>query len=501
MTVREEVVAAQSAPAEEVARRLGRRPGQRLLTYREVGLPFWDTPLRCRVLAKKDLPALDEFVLRCVDAELQTSSQIVEFLGLSDRVVESVMGRLVASGHLVPAPPDANEGLRYVLTERGRSALRDLGEVTPIERTLSLSYDGLLREYTLVDPTLRWRPRDLREDDVLEIPAFPADPPDVGPGDTAAVATAIRNVAELAEHEILSVLGLAGRRQKFFIRAVALIFESLDDGAIRVHFGVDGRPSEVHDLAFARAEGQRKLGIVGALREGRNPAEGVVADDVLAQRSDEADSHALRRATESLHERVEQLQEQMVDADDTARQQLADQISDLERRLEEAETALSRSPVRMLEVHEHAEVLSDALASAQDRLLIISPWIRAGVVDRHFLSTLEECLERGVRVSIGYGIDDGRETFDRDRAAERALAELAERYERLRLTRLGDTHAKVLLVDRQFVVVTSFNWLSFRGDPNRPFRDERGTLVAVPEEVDRIYDEYIRRMDEADAVG
>src|SRR5207247_2201371 len=153
----------------------------------------------------------------------------------------------------------------------------------------------------------------------------------VGPSDTAAVAAAARQVAELAEHEILAVLGLARRREKFFIRAVALVMESVDDGTVSVHFAIDGRPSERHDLAFARTEGQRKLGIIGTLRDGRNPAEGVVAADVLSQGSEDADEPALRRVTESLHERAAQLQEQMSGADEEAREELADQVSELER--------------------------------------------------------------------------------------------------------------------------------------------------------------------------
>jgi hypothetical protein len=339
----------------------------------------------------------------------------------------------------------------------------------------------------------------LREHDVLEIPAFPADPPDVGPSDTAAVIAVTRQTTDLAEHEILSVLDLAERRKKFFIRALALVFESVEDGEISVRFAVDGRVSEMHDLAFARAEGQRKLGIVGGLREGHNPANQVVVAEILALRSDDADASALRRATETLRERVEYLQGRLGDADEDSRQEVANQISDLERRLEEAEAALSRSPVRLLEVHEHPDVLNEALSTAQDRLLIISPWIRAAVVNRPFLAELTACLDRGVKVAIGYGIDDRREPFPQDGDAEVALAKLAQRYDQFRLTRLGDTHAKILVLDRRFVVVTSFNWLSFRGDPNRPFRDERGTLVAVPEEVDRIYADYMCRMTEAEA--
>ncbi len=38
---------------------------------------------------------------------------------------------------------------------------------------------------------------------------------------------------------------------------------------------------------------------------------------------------------------------------------------------------------------------------------------------------------------------------------------------------------------------TSFNWVSFRGDPNRTFRMEEGTLVQIPSEVDKAYKQYV----------
>ncbi|HEY6790814.1 MAG TPA: hypothetical protein VI365_26250 [Trebonia sp.] len=37
---------------------------------------------------------------------------------------------------------------------------------------------------------------------------------------------------------------------------------------------------------------------------------------------------------------------------------------------------------------------------------------------------------------------------------------------------------------------TSFNWLSFRGDSDRTYRMEEGTLVAIPGRVDKEYAHY-----------
>ena len=64
---------------------------------------------------------------------------------------------------------------------------------------------------------------------------------------------------------------------------------------------------------------------------------------------------------------------------------------------------------------------------------------------------------------------------------------------RLEVRRLGDTHAKVLIKDSDFFVITSFNWLSFRGDPSKPFREEWGTMVRDPTLVDDFYSEIVKR--------
>ena len=61
-------------------------------------------------------------------------------------------------------------------------------------------------------------------------------------------------------------------------------------------------------------------------------------------------------------------------------------------------------PVRNLYVYDHPILLQDALKAAKERLLIISPWVRAEVVDKDFLTDLEKLLSANVLVYIGHGI-------------------------------------------------------------------------------------------------
>ncbi|MFE9362846.1 phospholipase D-like domain-containing protein [Streptomyces sp. NPDC006978] len=485
---------------EETVRRLSKRPGYRLVTYREVGLPHWDVPIRCRLLKNKSLGVLDEFILRCIEAGLAVSDDVAGFLVLPVEVVDAAMGRLVLSGHIIAvAGTSKTQVVRYVLSDRGKRAAKELTDITPEERTLRMAYDGLTRKYVFVEKSMRWRPRDLRDLHILEIPAFPADPPAVSPEDTSAVASVLRRITETAQHDLLTVMTLDGKREKFFVRALALVFESVDrPEEIYVQFAIDGRVSEEHDLAFAKAEGQRKIGIVGSLRDADSVVDALLGDELIKQRADDAEVETIRRTTENFRVQLSSLEEQTEKASAEKREQLVDLATGVARRLDDAEATLKRIPVRVLEVHEHAPLLADALDTAKEQLLIISPWIRAAVIDDRFVKGVRRLLESDVAVVIGYGIDDGKFINERDRAAEKRLQRLAVEFDKFRFVRLGDTHAKILIVDHSYAVVTSFNWLSFRGDPNRPFRDERGTLITIEEEVRRLRSDYMARLEVAD---
>lgn len=146
------------------------------------------------------------------------------------------------------------------------------------------------------------------------------------------------------------------------------------------------------------------------------------------------------------------------------------------------------SQVRSVSVFEHADLLNDALESAKRRLLLVSPWVRRAVVNAEFLRKLEQRIRAGVAVTIAHGI--GEDDRGSDAGALRKLAALASRYGNFDLVRLANSHAKILIVDDVWVS-TSFNWLSFRGDPDRTYRMEEGTLVAVPDRVEKEYARYI----------
>ena len=155
--------------------------------------------------------------------------------------------------------------------------------------------------------------------------------------------------------------------------------------------------------------------------------------------------------------------------------------------------------MRWLEMYEHRPLLKQALNDSQERLMIISPWIRASSVDQEFLQQFKELLKRGVQVFIGYGLgeNDNDKKYPSDIKVEENIQKLARQYKNsFVLKRLGDTHAKILISDTKFAVTTSFNWLSFKGDRDRTFRDERGTLVSDTQKINELFDSYRSRFDD-----
>lgn len=478
--------------AHDVARRYARRrPGFTLIGYREVALPLWRLNLSVLTLARRPLPPIQEFVLRSMDAGLRSTPRIAAFLGLESRVVVACLSELLSADLIVALADNVDRDAAFALTEKGKAVVVDCQLSSPESRHYPMYYDGLLRRLVPPGAVGGVRGRDLEAMGLQEIPPFPAEAPE---GNDIELAQLV-SVQEMllgskdVPREFLEIQGIDGRRERQFKPAVALIYEATDTGQRQVAFVVDGRMSEPHEKAFAGAEGLRKLGVLEKIRSSASAFTDHVPDEVrsLALPSDEVE--LMRATTESLRQRAQEAADQLssADEDNDVADILRTELEDVRARLAEAEASFESIQVRQLEVYEHPDLLQSALADCQSRLLIVSPWIRAAVVDKKFISAVEGALKRGVEMFIGYGLGFDDSATDRDKAAEKALLDLGARYPAFRATRLGDTHAKVLIVDQKFVVVTSFNWLSFKGDRNRAFRDERGLYVTVPDTIEDVF--------------
>jgi PLD-like domain len=481
--------------SEDVARLHGKRPGFQLISYRDVALPVFKVRLKCLFLEEKAIPPIQEFVLRCVDDQLDDVETIAGFLGVRQGAVREAAVDLMRSDDLVleGQMPD-QRAHRLMLTSKGRETLKEAKTIVSQERQLPVVLDGLTRQITIEPRGNLIKPAAMKDMGLVEIAPYPRGRPELEDFTTEAVAQAVRKRRALGGN-LIAVLDVEVRERFFRADAVALVFKSSTDDSIQVGLAINGKLSEDHERAFSNAsKGDFSL-LTGSIGDAAAEIRAVVPPEIMQSLHAPIDTSDLITKRDVAAFEVAELEQQIQEADvRTDTEDLRRRLAMAEQRQAEAEALLAAIPVRGLEVHEHPTYLRKALEDSRERLLIVSPWIRGDVVDAAFVLKVEQAVQRGVDVFIGYGLDgEQHREFERDRQALHELERLAAQYSHMHLVRFGDTHAKVLVCDRSFAIVTSFNWLSFRGDPRRSFRDERGIYVGMPDFADAQFLAYEAR--------
>lgn len=446
------------------------RPGYELATFKEAGLPVYVLTLRILTLERKPLGPIDEGVLRAVQAGLATPSDIVSFLGLSANVLTPVLAGLNTTEQINYSRAVGDDAAKVTLSAKGRLTLAELAITRPQERTVRVCFDALTRKLLLVAPEQLNKPRDMREFGLIEIPAGQAKRPeveDISLQDFDRVLQQQR--AGLEDKGELLAIRRVERRELHYLGCVMLFYRNQAQRAdIDVAFWREDGPALEHETCFRTMGGPE---LVGA--------------KVLATQAADA------KLRETSVEGLDAPEEDPTEGTEATTTLPHAPTTKNPQGIPEGET------VQSILCHEHPALLRKALLSSDKRLLIISPWIRHQVVNWEFIASLEVLLRKGVVVHIGYGIDDG-EAGGRGNAvqnklpitpqAERDLGQLANKYPNFKLVYVGNTHRKALVSDDKFAVTTSFNWLSFKGDPRDRPRDEYGEVFRKKQHVDRRYD-------------
>lgn len=486
----------------EELKRYDDRPGFDLVGSREVGLPVYKVILQAITQIRKPIPPIEEYVLKAMDAGLNSEADIGGFLGLEQEILKEAMINLRMSEDIDLIAPEGSSMQVWQLTKKGKRTLEDAQTIVPEERTFDLNFDGLLRKarwYGKWENSLL-KPRDLHQREIIEIDPSPNKPPellDIKLKDVDEIISELEKKRSRDDKQDLLALKAIERRQRFFQPALALIYKAKESDEVQVAFAIDGILSPEHEACFVGSNSLKKLRISESLKESE-PSK-------LAQKafgSELITKDRLKAAEELQHKfdyakiELDTSQEQLEEADnDREKAELRQTISDREQDIESLKKQLEELTVRFLEVYDHPPRLQYAIDNSQERLMIISPWIKANVVNNKFLQAFEKMLGRGVKVFLGYGFGDEKNNKPYDIKAENKLKNLASKYDNFSLKRLGNTHAKILICDTKFAVTTSFNWLSFKGDPDRTFRDERGTLVSIPKKIDELFASYRKEFD------
>lgn len=489
----------------DVARRHYVRPGFKLIDFLQVALPVFVIPIEAIVISAKPIALVDEFILRSISEGINSLEQLSGFLGLESLFVRKRLAQLIADD-LVAYGPTGDIPAVARITTKGQEALKKAMLVSPTRESFVLHIDGITRQPLATKRGSLISAVDARAYGYTEIRAFPQDKApefeELAVMDlTAAVVK--NNRKDKSIEKVMSLVHVGTRRRKYQ-EATMLVFRAERGSEIHVEFFVDGRPHKQVTDAFARYDGVKTLHIQEqieqSLRQTRDQLQTIVPEVLTDQKSREVE--ATRVAVQPfvarvghLDSKIEQKEIAIEEATSHAEiQQLRKQVEQLQAEKAKAENELNSIDVRHLEVHEHRPLFMRSLEIAKKRLLIISPWITDRVLNNLRLRKIRALVDAGVEVYIGYGIgeeaNNRRLGMDCGEQAIKYLNELAKKKPNLHFKNLGDTHAKILLVDDKYAVAGSFNWLSFEGDRRRNFREEMSLQLNLKPQIEDLFTYY-----------
>lgn len=433
------------------------RPGYTLLACEAAALPQFLISASVLIQQKMPIPPIDEFVMQGINEGLSSVALIAEFFGLEEDLVTLSLSRLWHSD-LIDMPV-ASAGRKLRLTSQGLKTLEELSELVPSEQEVYFSFDRLLWKSVPLFTRDLLRPKEIEQQGLLQIPPRWVKKPEVADLPARDVDRAIKESMKnvLNDASVLLVKRLERTEQKY-LPCHVLVYESLDDLDHVLEISVDGRLRE-------------------DIRNALDSLGGVEYFNFDFARSALTDSTEIRPVIEIV-ERVETPVVPLEVVNEVRRQ--ARITSNEEPSVEIADVAtggtvsIENMDVRYIDTFEHPTFLTQAILEANNRLLITSPWVKRAVVRRDFIEKLYSAAKRGVKIHIGYGVDYLGSECDVD--ALEKLDKLAKQFKNFHFACLGGTHAKILIWDNN-QITTSFNWLSFRGDQNRTYRQEHGVLL------------------------
>ena len=112
--------------------------------------------------------------------------------------------------------------------------------------------------------------------------------------------------------------------------------------------------------------------------------------------------------------------------------------------------------------------------NAKNSIYIQSPWINWRTL-QIYKDHIQNAVKRGVKVTIKYGMKP-RNRFDKagiDEASKKFFSSLDKQLFRAIET---NDHSKVVICDEDFMIMGSFNWLSFGGGNEKDARGETSSI-------------------------
>ena len=458
--------------------------GYDLVGSYEAGIPIYKTRVKMQVEKKQVIPAIARVALRLVDQGLNTIPLIAEALGVEGEFVEQAIEFLNVNLLVSSRLAQPGNSLIFSVTSQGKMAIQEaLRSLSVIH--IDVQVDGLTGEVGEVTEETLLRGDDLKKSDGWPLHATPGARPTV-----ETLNSNIRLLNDTLKDELDA--DSAGEK---IIQALEvenpwlaykpinmLIFRHRLNGQLLLR-AFDGH-EQVQKYDERLTERERKSGRVIPDSIMVPASEGGTFSPIVEQVKPEIDKlEELDRKIKDVAAEKQELETQNQKPEPSSQvvTERTRKIKALESELDALQKILAGN--RVVQSNEHRQVLIDALGNAQQIVIIVSPWISRDATDQEILKLMREAIQRGVWVVIGYGMPRRPDRQDRASIAPFVEAE----FKSIQKLKNGDkfifqnwagTHEKVLVCDDRLSVISSFNWLSYKG--GQGFRREMGALFVDP---------------------
>ncbi|WP_349304408.1 phospholipase D-like domain-containing protein [Campylobacter curvus] len=128
-----------------------------------------------------------------------------------------------------------------------------------------------------------------------------------------------------------------------------------------------------------------------------------------------------------------------------------------------------------IQATEHKRYFKYILNNAKKEIYIQSPWIRNEIL-QIYKQDIQNALKRGIKITIKYGLKP-RNRFDKVGIDEKSQEYFNSLDKKMFKLIKGHDHSKIIICDDDFMIIGSFNWLSYAGEKDA--KEARGETSSI----------------------
>lgn len=474
---------------EELAKKYANAiPNSQIVKYYEAAIPQYCMELILTMQKEKPLSILEEFILKFVCEDINEIDIISEFLGLNKSTVYSAIANMQT---LELISIDIFNS-KIKIKDEGKKALKACSLVVPEDIEYKVFMDALTGNIYL-DSRSKYTKKDVKNLELSPIRPFINKPDinDINFEDIKSAINSFRKVNSFEKDKLDGNLLSISELQKVYIeynKVSVLVYmnKKTEDVELRM-YEKQTRCQDYENILLQMLNNNTRIFEFDYKKQTDDISDYSLLNILPSEIINSAEEYSQK--SNDFEREISQLKTQLTDMKDQFEENKNNEenetstqrIKYLEQKIKEMESE-HRSADRVLSTYEHRPLLIQALKEAKNVVIIISPWIKASGLNNEIIGLIDQALRRNTKIIIGYGISE-KEDSDKWIIDKLNVLRSKNYGNNLNLISLNNTHEKLLIMDNKFMVITSFNWLSFKGDPTLGFRQETGYYTESKESI------------------